>query len=162
MFFSMLSNFFPMYITVHHSHHYQHCHCQQVIITTIICEIPNFTYALYGLYNFISRVMTCKFSQVSIVHHIYIYQLFQPQYYWHIGVDKSLLLRERLFCVCRMFNSICGLDPLNAINTSTKLWQSVMSIVTANYPQGRGYVNSNHPTSHLVGNPAEAIKAATT
>ena len=60
MFFSMLSNFLPMYITVHHSHHYhQHCHCQQVIITTIICEITNFTNALYRLYNFISKVMTC-------------------------------------------------------------------------------------------------------
>ena len=33
---------------------------------------------------------------------------------------------------------------------------------TAKYPQARGYVNSNHPTSHLVGNPAIANKAATT
>lgn len=46
-----------MYITVHHSHHYhQHCHCQQVIIT-IICEITNFTNALYGLYNYLKDDM---------------------------------------------------------------------------------------------------------
>lgn len=49
-----------------------------LVIITIICWLPsNFTYALYGLYNFISTIPEWRhahFLKIAIVHHMHIDQ----------------------------------------------------------------------------------------